>query len=260
MTFLDTTALVETPERVRFRYRLAGPGRRFGAWAIDFLIRIVIALCLVIFLGLVSVFSLETLTGLGSGLLLVGLFVLEWLYGVVFETWMHGQTPGKVAMAIRVVRVDGAPGRFPDYLLRNLVKGVDFLPVWTLPGLQIALPTFGIALVTMAFDPKLRRLGDMVAGTVVVIEERTRVLKALALASPVTEEERLTLPVRVSLSREELQVIEELLRRRSRLSAHRMEELAELYGPTLAERTGVQADTWLRVLELAYARSTGKDR
>ena len=55
-------------------------------------------------------------------------------------------------------------------------------------------------------------------------------------------------------------MIEEFIRRRPQLSRERAEELAELFGPALSERTGIEADTWERVLVLAYARATGKDR
>ena len=68
------------------------------------------------------------------------------------------------------------------------------------------------------------------------------------------------MPARVDMSRDEIALVEEFLRRRRTLSAERAEELARLYGPALAERTGVTAPTWERVLALAYARATGKDR
>ena len=68
------------------------------------------------------------------------------------------------------------------------------------------------------------------------------------------------MPAGVSLAAEEVRVIEDFLWRRPRLSEGRAEELAALYGPALSERTGVQAPTWTRVLTLAYARATGRDR
>jgi len=91
------------------------------------------------------------LEGIGTGLLFLGLFVLQWLYGAIFETALSGRTPGKMAMMLRVVRSDGSPGRFPDFLLRNLLRGVDALPA-------VGLPTFGLAVFVMAIDPRLRRL------------------------------------------------------------------------------------------------------
>jgi uncharacterized RDD family membrane protein YckC len=145
---------VDTPERVRFRYRLAGPGRRGVAWIIDFLIRGFLLFLIV--LALVPLMLLPGIEGIGAGFLLVALFLLEWGYGVGFEWAMSGRTPGKLVVSLRVVREDGSPGRFPDFLLRNLLRAADFLPAF-----------FAVGLVTMFMDRKLRRVGDLVAGTVV---------------------------------------------------------------------------------------------
>ena len=100
----------------------------------------------------------------------------------------------------------------------------------------------------------------MVAGTVVVIEQRARVLEAVTLKTPVSEAEREGLPGTVRLSRQEKQILEEFLRRKRRLSKGRAEELAQLFAPTLSAREGVEADSFTRVLELAYARAVRKDR
>ena len=207
-----------------------------------------------VFLSFVGViltltFTLTGLEGVGTGLWLLLLFLVEWFYGVLFETLLAGRTPGKMAMSLRAVRLDGSPGRFPDFLLRNLLRFADFLPVG-----------FGVGALCMVVDSRMRRLGDMVAGTVVVVEERTRVLGEVRIAPPVSEDERRTLPARVDLTRSELDIIEVFLRRRSKLSDARAEELAWMLGPQLSEATGVEAPTWERVITLAYARATGKDR
>jgi hypothetical protein len=152
-------------------------------------------------------------------------------------------------MSLRVVRENGAPAQFQDYFLRNLVRPADFMPI-----------AFGLGVLVMMFDRKLRRIGDLVAGTVVVVEERGTVLGGVTVEPPVTDVERQALPPRVELSRDEVAVIEAFLRRRRVLSAERAEELAMLFGPSLSARTGVSAPSWERVLVLAYARATGKDR
>ncbi len=247
MELLDTTATVETPERVRFRYRIAGPGQRSTALAVDATIQIGVVMVLGVILS-----ALEQIPGLGeigTGLFLLVLFAIQWFYGVVFETFMSGQTPGKLATNLRVVRVDGAPARFPDIVLRNLLRFVDWLPMG-----------FGIGVLTMAADRRMRRIGDLVGGTVVVVEDRAAVLGRVRIEPPVSEAERQSMPARVDLSRDELRVLEAFLRRRDRLSDERAEELARLFGPELSDRSGLQAPTWERVLALAYARATGKDR
>ncbi len=247
MQLLDTTATIDTPERVCFRHRLAGPGQRCAAWGIDVGVQILLILFLIALL--IPFGAVPGLDGVGQGLMMFALFVIQWFYGAVFETLLSGRTPGKLLLDLRVVRVDGSPGQLPDYLLRNLLRSVDFLP-----------SGFGLGVLSMTIDPKLRRLGDLVAGTVVVAEDKAHMLGGVTLDPPVSEAERQALPPRVDLSRSEVAVIEDLLRRRARLSDDRAEELARLLGPSLSERTGVEADSWERVLTLAYARATGRDR
>jgi uncharacterized RDD family membrane protein YckC len=218
------------------------------AWALD-----VVARLLILVIVLVPTFTLlgawPGAEAVGVGLAALFMFLLDWFYGAFFETVLAGRTPGKMVMSLRVVRQDGAPAQFPDFFLRNLLRAVDFLPT-----------LFGVGLIVMLIDPKLRRIGDLVAGTVVVLEAKGHVLGGGALDQPVSEEERQALPPRVDLRRDEIEVIETFLRRRRLLSAERAEELAMLFGPALAARTGVTAPTWGRVLLLAYARATGKDR
>lgn len=243
---MDTTAVVETPERVRFRTRLAGVGPRSVAWLVDTILR---GMALIV-VGLVAVFASygEVLAGLGQGVLLFALFLYEWGYFAICETAMRGQTPGKWLVGIRVVRTDGSPSQLSDYVLRNLMRAVD--------GAFLYLP----GVLCMVFDPRFRRTGDWVAGTIVVREQRARVLPPVAIQPPVSAEERASLPVSVVLSRDERTLIEKFLRRKAVLSAQRAEELAGILGPALAERTGVEAPSWERVLTLAYARATGRER
>lgn len=245
---LDTTAQVDTPERVVLRYRLAGPGRRAAAYVID-------GMCRGAILAVIAVIAASVAAvvpggyGIGTGGLLLGLFFLEWGYGVLFEWLMAGRTPGKLALGIRVVREDGAPGRFSDFLLRNLLRTADFLPGF-----------FAVGLVCMLLDSRFRRLGDLVGGTVVVVEDSERMLDTVAIEPPVTEEERHGLPVALALTVEERRVLEVYVRRLPRLSRERAEELAGLYGPALQDRTGWRAETWTRTLVLAYARAMGRER
>lgn len=245
---LDTTASVVTPERVRFRHRLAGPAQRGVAWLFDGFLRLLVVAALVALVGALSLTGLPGLDGIGQGVLLLFLFVLDWFYGVVFEWWWSGQTPGKWLLQLRVVREDGAPVQLGDVVLRNLLRAADFLPVG-----------FGLGVVVMLIDDRQRRLGDLVAGTVVVQEERGRMLDTVRVTPPVTEAERQSLPAAVVLDADELATLEAFLRRRRTLSPERAEELAALYGPAVEARHGVHAPTWERVLVLAYARATGKD-
>ena len=77
------------------------------------------------------------LAGLGGGPFaaafgLIAMFVLEWFYGGIFETYMNGQTPGKWVMGIRVLTVDGQPINGLQAVLRNILRTVDLYPMLSL--------------------------------------------------------------------------------------------------------------------------------
>jgi uncharacterized RDD family membrane protein YckC len=246
---LDTTTAIDTPERVRFRHRLAGPGRRSAAWSLDAVVQVIL---LSLFGSVAALFGVVGLDGVGTGGMLLAVFFVQWFYGAFFEVLWSGRTPGKLAFKLRVVTESGAPARLPQLVLRNLLRGADFLPVG-----------YGIGVFVMLLDGRLRRIGDQVAGTVVVDESQGDVLGSAPIRPPVSEEERRALPARVELTREELAVIEELLRRRAKMSDGRANELAALLAPALTDAIGFEAPDGAgpeRALVLAYARATGRDR
>lgn len=243
---LDTDVVLETPEHVRFRHALAGPTRRLLAYGIDAVVRVV---AFAILGGLVyagSAGRLQPRQGFLHGAMWIAAFAMEWGYFVIFETLMHGQTPGKRALRLRVVSSSGRPLGFVDSVLRNVLRAADFLP-------------FGYALgfATMAGDPRFRRLGDLVAGTLVVVEDdRTVDAPIPRLRSPSAEELALV-PADVTLLPMETTAIELYLRRRSRLSDIRADELAELAVRAISKRTGIRHHSPGRLLEILYYRTLG---
>lgn len=245
---VDTRIAFETPERVRFRHQVAGPARRAVALALDVLLQ---GLC-VAALGLVlvglSVLG-EAAGRAGVGLVLAAFFVVSWLYGAGFEGLWGGRTPGKAALSMRVVRRDGGRIGMREALLRNLLRGADGLPVGYVVG--------GVAAM---LDPAARRLGDHVAGTIVVHEVASEAITPVVLDPPISEAERQDLPHGVELRGPERRVIEALLRRRVRLGVARTEELATPLAERVGARAGVHAATATRVIELAWARATGRER
>lgn len=146
---LDTLRAVHTPEGVDLHLPVAGPLLRSVAWGIDAVIRFGLLTAAAVAFG-----TMET-TGFGWYLLV--LFVVLWLYPVVFEAMWNGQTPGKRAMRLRVARDDGAPVGWLGALVRNLLRTVDMLPLG-----------YAIGITSGLLDPWGRRLGDLVAGTVVI--------------------------------------------------------------------------------------------
>ena len=104
---LDTLTHIETPENVRLAFRIAGPGTRLGAYLLDLAIRIVFLWGLSTFLAVTMPFMF--VSGLPMGVWLVGLFLVEWGYGCLFEGWWNGQTPGKKVLRLRVMRPRATP-------------------------------------------------------------------------------------------------------------------------------------------------------
>jgi len=241
---LDTAAAFETPEHFFFEIRLAGPTRRAAAYAIDAAIRGFV-------LGVLAILVVLSSTGdaietMSTGALLLVVFVLEWGYFVVFEFVWSGQTPGKRVLGLRVVKDGGYPIQGTDILLRNLLRAADFMPLLYVTGFMVAMA-----------DPRFRRLGDLVAGTVVVQTERElRGLRKL-LARPPSEVDLDTIPAHVVLTGDEYAAIETLLLRLGTLSRAREEELAALLATPLATRLGTPpAPSAVRFLALVYWRAT----
>lgn len=244
---LDTTTEIETPEHVRFRHAVAGPVRRAFAYLIDLLIRGVVILVLMFLAGLGGLLSGGSWAAASQGLLLLVLFVIEWGTFVLFETLMNGRTPGKAIFRLRVVTSTGHPLQLTHSVLRNLLRAADFLPLG-----------YALGLVVMARDGQFRRLGDLVAGTMVVVEERYLVEGPVRIEPAPTKGELRALPELVPLAAGELDAIELLLRRSRTLPSARERELAELVAPIFASRLGVaRVDDPHRFLALLYHRARG---
>jgi uncharacterized RDD family membrane protein YckC len=148
---------VITPENVRFHYRLAGPGTRLVAWLIDM---VLVALAMVV-ISIGYALALPLLGGYANAALGLAGFLLVSGYWIAFEYFATGVTPGKRALGLRVIGDLGLPLTLGQVVLRNLVRFVDLLPG---PGT--------VAAVTMVGHPQHKRLGDVVAGTLVIQERR----------------------------------------------------------------------------------------
>lgn len=151
---------IDTPELVDIEMPLAGIGSRFIAMLIDYLIW-GFAFFIFFLLALVAIPAM-TIAGRVSanwtiGIALLIVFVMHWGYFALFEAFNNGRTPGKRVAKIRVIHQSGRGINFVESLARNLVRYVDALPSF-----------YAVGIVVIFLSRRNQRLGDMVAGTLVV--------------------------------------------------------------------------------------------
>ncbi|SEK62239.1 Uncharacterized membrane protein YckC, RDD family [Roseateles sp. YR242] len=203
---IDTLAQVETPEGIVLSLRPAGLVARTMAFMLDLLFRMLIDMALALLLG--------SLGRLGGGLFLIGMFLVEWLYPIVFELTRSGATPGKRALGLRVVMDTGLPVTPAASVTRNLLRVADFLPLG-----------YAFGIITLLLNRECKRLGDLAAGTLVVYT------KPVVLHDQPPEAASLA-PAR-PLSQQEQAAIRSWAGRARRLTPERFEELALLAAPVL---------------------------
>lgn len=166
---------IYTPELVAIEFPPAGVGSRFIAVLLDYLLQAVtvVLVSLIIAFIVYSSHSLSTPSAPApsSGgaaekwaitIVIAIPFLLEWAYFALFETFWRGQTPGKRIMKIRVIQQTGRPITLIESLGRNLIRVIDMLPGFYVVGL-----------VSMFVTRHQQRLGDLVAGTLVIHEQET---------------------------------------------------------------------------------------
>jgi len=200
---LDTRYRVEIPGGINLEAQVVGPIPRFFAFALDLCIRFILVIVL-------SILSIPFGSfGMGGGFFLIFLFVIEWLYPVLFEVFWHGQTPGKRVLGISVINDDLSPVTLGTSMVRNLLRVVDFMPLFYLVGL-----------ITMLFNRRFQRLGDLAAGTLVISLPQS--------AKPAEIRDIPPLAPSTSLLRSEQSSVVEFLQRSPQLSESRQRELASI--------------------------------
>lgn len=153
---------VKTPEHVSLQYKLAGLGSRSSAQILDTLIIALIYAGLFLITYLVEDILFSPFFFLADyiiGLIIFLVFFIYWAYFFLFELFMGGRTPGKKIMGIRVIQDNGQSASSLALLVRNLVRIIDFLPVY-----------YFIGIIMLFLHSKHKRLGDIVGGTLVVHE------------------------------------------------------------------------------------------
>jgi uncharacterized RDD family membrane protein YckC len=263
MRFFNRITL-QTPESVELEFTLAGIGNRAYALLIDYL---VLGLILIVLLILWAIFSfqlvdiLSNLLGFDTklGLWLVAIqalisFFVYVGYFVFFETLWQGQTPGKRRVKIRVIGDDGRPVRLQQATLRALLRPVD--------------DTFFIGVFFIVLNKREKRLGDLVAGTLVIQEEQpiSNVKLPISETAQPLANQLLTEADVSQLKPEDFAVIRDYLQRRSsmlpdaraelsRKLAHQVKDIIAL--ETVPQKT--TANLFLEAVYLAYQQQSSHE-
>lgn len=260
MRFFNRVTL-QTPESVELEFTLAGIGNRAYALLIDYFVS---GLIITIFLVAWTYFSVQLYSivenWLGNNnqlsLWLVAIPILTSFfiyigYFVFFETLWQGQTPGKRYVKIRVIRDDGRPVSLQQTTLRALLRPID--------------DTFFIGVFLIVFNKREKRLGDIVAGTLVIQEERSFVAANFSLSEQAQDlANQLQLEADFSqMLPEDFAVIREYLQRRQLMTKEAKSSLSKQLADQIQEiiylekvPQKVTANVFLEAVYLAYQQQS----
>jgi uncharacterized RDD family membrane protein YckC len=263
---LFKTITIQTPESVELEFTLAGVGNRALALMIDYLL----VFLLLSFVSFVASFLSEQLVNLslllGGGtqgldlwLIAIALLVtmaIYWGYFVGFETWWQGQTPGKRLTKIRVINDNGKPEGVFQATLRALLRPVDDI--------------LFIGFFCILLGEREKRIGDWLAGTLVVQEERAigeghvRIGSASqTLAQTLMNEAAIgnLLPDDFATLREYLQRRTALTKAaRQQLSVKLAQQLKEIIELEQLPQEQLPAEQFLEAVYMAYQKEFGDRR
>jgi uncharacterized RDD family membrane protein YckC len=231
----DDQLQIDTPEQIALELPLAGIGSRFLGLVIDTLIQFVLYIIGIFALAFVGRFG--GAVGIGRylrwipvnwapAIAILFVFCVYWGYFAFFEIIWKGQTPGKRIARIRVIKESGRPINAYEAIARNLLRAIDGLP-----GM------YGVGIVCMMLNNQNRRIGDYVAGTVVVHDKRTEEVKPdwNTVMEPAATNPQLSL-----VASEELVLIETYLHRRVGMDLILRDQVAYKIAGRIAEKTGLQ--------------------
>jgi uncharacterized RDD family membrane protein YckC len=165
---------IDTPEQVSLSFPIAGLGSRILAHLADLALQgaaYVILVLLAILAFSRQIGSLNQLSDRQGKWLVAGLlfanFLFFWGYYTFFEAFWNGQTPGKRWTNLRVIKDSGRQITLFESMSRNLIRIVDYLPSMYIVGI-----------IAILISKENKRLGDLLAGTIVVRQELTNVADA----------------------------------------------------------------------------------
>lgn len=220
---------ITTPEHVVIRLQPAGAGSRFLALLIDSFI--VTSISSTIGGLLVKLLPL----GIALAISLTLTFMLTWSWHVFFEVRKQGRTPGKRALKLRVVDARGLPVSLYQSMVRNIVRVLDFAPAF-----------YGFGAIAVLVSSTNRRLGDVVADTLVIRDEQP--LAYSAMRSAERRHNSLRTPrvlrlIRHKIGLEEREFLLTLCVRANRMAAEARYDLMEEVAAAYREELGVEAES-----------------
>ena len=245
---IDARIQIVTPENIAFQYTIAGPLRRLPAFLLDVFFGVLIFVsALASFVMGILWFRLVPPSWMASaafGLVFILYFALVWFYGAYFETFWNGQTPGKRIYRLRVLGENGRPVTASQAVLRNLLRWVDVLPFVALfpmqesgeRQMQIYLPVFAVGLLAMIFSRKYQRLGDIAAGTMVVLEDRVYRAVLTRYDIPAVRAAMESIPADYRVGSRLATALAAYMERRTSMSEARREEAASKLATSLRPR------------------------
>jgi len=221
---------IETPEQTPLEFPLAGIGSRFLALAVDTLIQFA-GMSVLGFVALMVMAGAESAFR-GAWTWPAAIAVLLWFciyfgYFAIFEALWNGQTPGKRVMHLRVIQESGRPITVYQALARNLLRSVDQIPAF-----------YAVGILTVLLSRQSKRLGDYVAGTVVVHEKPLEAAQEWAAAEK-PGPERFNA---AGLGAVEIQLLETFLERRVYLSNEVRAQMAQQITDRLGQQLGIPAE------------------
>ena len=230
---LDDHLKIDTPEQVALELPVGGIGSRFVAVAIDTVLQVLLTLGLAILLLVASLVlgdSISRTWFVGAALPVVAVlftFAVYWGYFALFEIFWSGRTPGKYYAGIRVIKESGRPINAYEAIARNVVRVIDFMPV-----------AYGVGVIVMLCNRNSRRLGDFVAGTVVVHERQLADLRPTWTSGARGAAQAAFARV----TPQELALVEAYLQRRFDLEPLVREQRAGQIAQRISQTTGVERE------------------
>ncbi len=256
---IDNALAVETPENIAFDYRVAGPFQRLISLMIDFFVVqtlywIVVSLSFFVLAAVGATVGAmgELLVGFYLFLTLVGAFIVYWFYGATMETLYHGRTWGKMICGQRVLDTSGSSITASQALVRNFFRGIDTAPIYMLPitlaGSEagegtLPIPTALFGLIAMCCTRDYRRVGDLLAGTIVVREEKRVAAKLVQFTDPRVWQLAELIPASFTVDRPLARALAAYVQRRDQLGPDRCDEIAHHLTVHLTEPLGLMPDT-----------------